>query len=98
MVLLGGGGEAVVGVGQDSAGLVEPVEQPVAVPAGPPEQPLLPGQLPRPFGEALGAEQLAADRSREQLVEPGTGLVARGGEQDAGDGALGAAGMRTAAR
>jgi hypothetical protein len=79
VVLLGGRGEAVVGVRQDPAGTVEPFEQPVAVPAGPPGEPLRLRQLPGPLGQPLGAEQLPADRAGKELVEPGPGPGAGGG-------------------
>jgi hypothetical protein len=57
-----------VGVLQDPAGAVQPVEQggPPAR-ALPPVQPLVPGERLRPFREMLGAEELAADGSGDQF-------------------------------
>jgi len=75
-----------MGVGQDPAGLVQSLEQAVPVAPRPPGQPLLPGQLARPLGQAVGAEQLPADRPPEQLVECGTVSGARGGKQKTGYG------------
>ena len=84
VVPLLGGGEPVVGVGEDPAGLVESREQVVTGPGGPRGEPLPLREGPRALGQALGAQQLAPDRAGDELVEGGTGAAAI---QAAGDGA-----------
>ena len=91
VVPLLGGGEPVVGVGDDPAGLVQSLEQVVTGPGGPRGEPLRLGQGPRALGQALGTEQLAPDRAGDELVEGGTGAAAvqaagDGAERGAGDG------------
>jgi len=74
---VGGGGQLVVGVLQDPAGLLQPDQQRGA-PAGalPAGEPLSGGDDLGPFGQVLGAEQLTANRAGEQVLA-GIGLEER---------------------
>jgi hypothetical protein len=91
-VALGRVGEPVVGLVEDPARLVKPLQQPVAGMGRAGRQPLVLRDRARPLGEELGAEQLAADRTREELVESGPGARAieaaseDGRQRDAEDG------------
>jgi hypothetical protein len=68
LAAVGGGGEPRVGIFQNPAGAVEARQERGSPPAGRrATQALLRGQGLRPLAEVLGAEQLAADRSREQI-------------------------------
>jgi hypothetical protein len=88
VVPLLGRGKAVVGVGDDPAGLVEPVEEAVPGAGGPRGDPLRPGYCPRALRQELGTEQLASDRAGEELVEGGAGAAGELAKRDAGDGEL----------
>jgi hypothetical protein len=68
LAAVGGGGEPRVGILQNSAGAVETRQERSPPPPGTRDgQTLLRGQGLRPLTEMLGAEQLAADRAREQI-------------------------------
>jgi hypothetical protein len=72
---IGGGGQAGLRIVEDAAGPVQPGEERGASAGGPGGEPLAFGQVLRPLGQVLGAEQLAADGSRE---EPLGGVRAAG--------------------
>jgi hypothetical protein len=84
--------EPVVRVGQDAAGIVEPLQQAVAGARRPLGQPLGPGQLARALREELRAEQLATDRACEELLQTGAKRLTSetagksGRQREAGDG------------
>ena len=63
---IGGGGEPGLRIVQDPAGPVQPGEQRGTPAGGPGGEPLALGQVLRALGQVLRAEQLAADRSREE--------------------------------
>jgi hypothetical protein len=73
---VGGGGEAGLRIVQDAAGPVQPGEERRAPAGGPGGEALALGQVLRALGQVLGAEQLAADGSREE----GLGCVREAGE------------------
>jgi hypothetical protein len=85
------GGEPVVRVTEDAAGLVQAVEQAVTVARGTGGEPLAPRQGPRPLRQPLGAEQLAPDGAGEELVQARTGAAPEtagegGGNREGNDG------------
>jgi len=92
VVTLRGQGKAVVRVGYDAASQVEPLEEPVARARWARGEPLTLRQRPRALGKMLGAQQLAPDRTGEELVEGGTEIATveaasdGGRERDAEDG------------
>jgi hypothetical protein len=92
VVPLLGGGEPIVRVGDDPAGLVEALEEPGAGAGGPRGEPLPLRDRPRALRQQLRAEQLAPDRTGEQLVERRAGAAGDGAECGAGDGDSRAAG------
>jgi hypothetical protein len=69
LALVGGGGEPGVGGLEDPPGAVEAVEE-GSPPAGtqPPVQPLLGREGVGTLGQMLGAQQLATDRPREEVL------------------------------
>jgi hypothetical protein len=67
------GREAVVRVVQDAAGLVQPDQQSRATAGGPGGHPLGPGEGTGPLGEMLGAQQLAANGARQEVIRRGIG-------------------------
>jgi hypothetical protein len=69
LAAVGGGGEPGVGILQDPAGAVETLQQGSPPPPSPggAGQALLRRQGLGPLTEMLGAEQLAANRAREQI-------------------------------
>jgi len=68
LAAVGGGGEPLVGILQNPAGAIETRQERSPPPPGTcAGQALLRGQGLRPLTEVLGAEQLAADRPREQI-------------------------------
>ena len=87
-------GEPVMRVGEDLPGLVQAIQQPMARPRRLCREALAARHGPGLLGQALGAEQLAPDRAREQLVHGRLGRDAgkaagEGGRQrDARDGGL----------
>jgi hypothetical protein len=79
-----GGGEPPVGLFEDAAGPIQPGEK-RGLPAGasPGRQALTEGDLLGPLGQALGAEQLAANGSGEAVL---AGIRAEQGSEE-GEGA-----------
>jgi len=77
---VGGRGQPRVGVLQDFAGLFQPNQERGALSfAASGREPLLDGQAMRPFRQVLRPEQLAADRSGEDIL---AGIGAEKGSQD----------------
>jgi hypothetical protein len=83
------GGEPVVGILEDLAGAVETGEK-WCLPPRPSSgrQPLTGGELPGPLGQALGAEQLAADGPGKPIL---AGIGPQPGREE-GEGLAGAQG------
>jgi hypothetical protein len=65
-----------VGVGDELSGLVEALEEAVAGAGRARGNPLRLRQRPRALRQQLGAEELAPDRSGEELIEGGSGAAA----------------------
>jgi len=69
---------------QDLAGLVQPDQQPGAAPAGPDRDPLAARERAGALGEVLGAQQLAANGTREEIVRRGGGSGEQAGKAKRG--------------
>jgi len=81
--MVGGSGETGVGRLQDLTGTDQPVEErsPATGPL-PPVEPLLGGKGLGSFGQALGSQQLATDRSGDQIL-PSVGSAGQEASSDA---------------
>jgi hypothetical protein len=69
---------------QDLAGLVQPDQQPGAAPAGPGRDALAARERAGALGEVLGAQQLAANGTREEIVRRGGGSGEQAGKANRG--------------
>jgi hypothetical protein len=78
---------------QNPAGLVQPDQQPRATAGRPGGDPLGPRESTRPLGEMLGAQQLAANGAREEIVRRGGGSVEETGKAKRGQTDIGGSGV-----
>jgi hypothetical protein len=73
-----------VRVVQDAACLVQPLQEPGAAPGGAGRDSLAAGERTRAVGEMLGAQQVAANGARKEIVRRGGGSGEQAGEAERG--------------
>jgi hypothetical protein len=83
---------------QDAAGLVQPYQQPGAAPGGPGRDALAARERAGALGEVLGAQQLAANGTREEIVRRGGGSGEQAGKTERGQASAGGFGPAPARR
>ena len=80
----GGDGESGVGIVQDAPGVIEPAEQRrTAAPRSGPGEALAGGDGASAIAEVLDPEQLAADRTRQQLLAGLAAVLKESGKESA---------------